>query len=347
MAFTEEQLASEEWRSVVGWEGTYEVSSLGQVRSIPRTIVTKSGVKAHLEGRYLSLKPNERGYVMVSLSRDGRGTTTQVHRIVANAFIPNVNGLQEIDHVNGVRNDNRVSNLRWSSRIDNCKNRVFDGCRQTVEPYIAPQINIDDLPGEKWRDINGYEGLYQISSLGRVKSIPRQRSRGGILRQTFSGSGYLGVCLCKNGKRRSTQVHRLVAIHFIDNPDNLPEVNHKDEDKTNNEASNLEWATREYNENYGTAHERGTRNHDYAKSSIKSAANHDYKAIGLKRRKPVMQFGLGGELIQKWSGACEIEEALGFASSAISRACNKCGQYKTGVAYGYYWEFEEDFQCAS
>lgn len=347
MQFTEEQLANEEWRPAVGWEDTYEVSSLGRVRSVPRTIVTNSGIKKNLDGRYLSLKPNNLGYVCVPLSRDERKATVKVHHLVAEAFIPNRDSLPEIDHVNGVRNDNRVSNLRWTSRKGNCKNRVFDSSRPTVKPYVAPQVDLDDLPGEEWRDIENYEGMYQISNFGRVKSLPRSRVRGRILKLGRGTNGYAIVHLCKKCVQETLSVHRLVAKAFIPNPDNLPEVNHLDECKTNNAVSNLRWVTREENENYGTKRERGARSHDYTKSSVKSAANHDYAAIGMKRRKPVLQFDLEGNLIRCWSGICEIKDTLGFCSSAISSACNRVGDYKRGISYGYRWCFEEDYGCVA
>ena len=108
---------------------------------------------------------------------------------------------------------------------------------------------------EEWRDIRGYEGRYLISSLGRVYS----NSRGRIMSITYDKYGYLQVCLCKTGERKLYRVHRLVAQSFIPNPNNLPEVNHKDENKINNCVSNLEWCTSKYNSNYGTRNIRRVR----------------------------------------------------------------------------------------
>ena len=109
---------------------------------------------------------------------------------------------------------------------------------------------------ETWKDIVGYEGVYQISTNGNIKSVPRKGTRGGLLISTKDKDGYLCVGLNKNGKRKTFKVHRLVAITFIPNIDNLPEVNHKDENKSNNCVDNLEWCTHDYNSNYGT---RGKR----------------------------------------------------------------------------------------
>ena len=110
----------------------------------------------------------------------------------------------------------------------------------------------------EWRDIEGYEGLYQVSNLGRVRSLNCRGHKGciGILTPRLDGKGYEMVALYKEGKARNTKIHRLVAQAFIPNPNNYPQVNHKDENKTNNDVKNLEWCTNEYNHNYGTRNER-------------------------------------------------------------------------------------------
>ena len=109
---------------------------------------------------------------------------------------------------------------------------------------------------EEWRDIEGYEGLYQISNKGRVKSLNyRMTRKEGILKPNDT-QGYLQIRLCKNKNHKHYYVHRLVADAFIPNSNNLPEVNHKDEDKHNNCVDNLEWCTSQYNANYGTRNVR-------------------------------------------------------------------------------------------
>ena len=116
---------------------------------------------------------------------------------------------------------------------------------------------------EIWRDINSYEGLYQVSNLGNVKrvkaiitdvaqgSIRQREFSSRVLKQSVAGCGYLSVKLSKDGKVHRFNVHKLVAQAFIPNPDNLPEINHKDENKLNNCVDNLEWCTSMYNANYG------------------------------------------------------------------------------------------------
>lgn len=103
---------------------------------------------------------------------------------------------------------------------------------------------------ERWRWVDGYEGLYMVSDHGRVLSTPKKTAHGRILKQRENWAGYMGVCLCRNGEKKSKSVHRLVAKAFVENKDNKPEVNHLNGDRADNRASNLEWATRSENERH-------------------------------------------------------------------------------------------------
>lgn len=119
---------------------------------------------------------------------------------------------------------------------------------------------------EIWKDIQGYEGMYQVSSHGRVRSLDRivvrpngngdYFAKGKIIYVVLTKWGYNEVHLHKDNKTKIYKVHRLVAQAFIENPNNLPCVNHIDENKTNNNVSNLEWCTYKYNNNYGTKKNR-------------------------------------------------------------------------------------------
>ena len=138
---------------------------------------------------------------------------------------------------------------------------------------------------EEWKSIPGYEGLYEISSYGRVKSLEISYVRKNgvmdhkpeiILKPKNNGKGYSVVCLYKNKKHKYCLIHRLVAQTFIPNPDNLPMINHKDEDKTNNSVDNLEWCTAKYNSNYKDVQKR---------RSQRMKENGIYEKISLKRRK--------------------------------------------------------------
>ena len=128
---------------------------------------------------------------------------------------------------------------------------------------------------EIWKDIQGYPN-YQVSNLGNVKSFHKGKEK--ILKPDKNEGGYLYVNLYKEGKQKRFRVHRLVATAFLDNPNNYPEVNHKNEIKTDNRVDNLEWCTPKYNANYGTRNERHAKtikgeNHPRAKAVICLSTN--------------------------------------------------------------------------
>lgn len=150
---------------------------------------------------------------------------------------------------------------------------------------------------EIWKDIEGYEGLYQVSNMGRVRSLDRidargHRWKGRMLSSKLRKDGYREVILCRDGKRKYMFVHRLVAGAFLPNPDNFPQVNHKDENKANNAVSNLEWCSALYNINYGARTKRAAKanerpiyvisgsGHRYFFRSSKKAA----ELLGIDRR---------------------------------------------------------------
>ncbi|MFB4347725.1 NUMOD4 domain-containing protein [Bacillus sp. BR_7] len=186
---------------------------------------------------------------------------------------------------------------------------------------------------EVWKDIEDYEGKYQVSSLGRVKSLDRIVRRSGnheriqygkILKLILNSViGHLQVGLYIEGKVKKCNVHKLVAETFINNPGNKPEVNHIDENKTNNTVINLEWCTRKENENHGTKKLRKTK-------------NTDYEFIRLKKSKVVIQYDISGKLIKEWKSIAGINKQLGYSKENISGCCNG----KLEKAYGYVWKFK-------
>lgn len=165
---------------------------------------------------------------------------------------------------------------------------------------------------EVWKDILGYEGHYQVSNKGRVKSLKLGKER--ILKPRRDVGGYLQVYLCKNGDKKWCLVHRLVAQAFIPNSNNLPQINHKNEDKTDNIVENLEWCSAKYNNNYGTHIQR----------------------IAEKTSKPVLQYTKDGKFIQEWKSVMDVERNLGYFQSAISACC--LGKLKS--AYKFVWKYK-------
>lgn len=132
---------------------------------------------------------------------------------------------------------------------------------------------------EIWKDIQGYEGLYMISNYGNVKSLGNNKSRKEkILNPRTNTKGYKQIALCKNNKRKYYSIHKLVALHFIPNPNNLSEINHKDENKNNNSIENLEYCDHKYNMNYGTRTERA-RNKTKGREGLKGEKNPTSKKV--------------------------------------------------------------------
>lgn len=181
---------------------------------------------------------------------------------------------------------------------------------------------------EIWKDIKGYEGLYQVSNLGKVRSLDRDiliqhpsgtvyksRKKGRVLSPSKDKDGYLQVNICRG---RHGKIHRLVAMAFVPNPNNYKCVNHKDEDKRNNRPDNLEWCTTKYNNLYGTHIVRAAKKH----------------------KKQVEVLTLGGEPIKTYESLIQAETELGIkgASTMICRCCKN----KIKNAYGYKWRYKAD-----
>lgn len=165
---------------------------------------------------------------------------------------------------------------------------------------------------EIWKDVDGYEGLYQVSNLGRVKRVATSR----VLNGMNSGSGYVQVGLYKQGVVSRKLIHRLVAQAFIPNHEHKSEINHIDEDKTNNNINNLEWSTRKENINHGTRNERV--------SKIKSI--------------PIIATNLKTGKYREFYGTSECARQLGLNHSHITNVL-KGRRRQTG---GYTFQYKEE-----
>ena len=174
-------------------------------------------------------------------------------------------------------------------------------------------MEVMNMTEEIWCPIKGFENIYEVSDQGRVKSVGYGKER--ILKPGRDGSGYLQVNLCKNGEKKMCKVHRLVAQTFTPNPDNLPQVNHKDENKENNSVQNLEWCDSKYNINYGNRNQM----------------------VSIKLSKPVLQYTKSGVFVREWKSARDVQRNLGYFNNNISNCCN--GRYK--YAYDFIWKYKD------
>lgn len=157
------------------------------------------------------------------------------------------------------------------------------------------------------KDIPGYEGLYAVTSCGKVWSYRNKK----FLKPRANRHGYLIVTLC-NDKHKTYTIHRLVAQTYIPNPENLPQINHKDENKTNNCLQNLEWCDVKYNSNYGTRNKKISNSH----------------------KIPILQYTLDGEFVREWP--CAIDIGRVAQTNIIS-----CLKGRTKTAYGFIWKYKD------
>ena len=184
------------------------------------------------------------------------------------------------------------------------------------------------LTDEVWKEIPDFP-MYMVSNKGRIKTLKKIYYCGNhkskriesehIISEVTMKDGYKRVSLSNNGLRKSFLVHRLVAKIFISNPNNLPQVNHKDEDKTNNSVDNLEWCDSKYNSNYGSRNIRASKSL-YCKG----------------KSKTIGQYTLEGKLIRIWCSATEAARKLGYNQGLIDMCCKgKRNKHKN-----YIWKYE-------
>lgn len=182
---------------------------------------------------------------------------------------------------------------------------------------------------EVWKPISGYEGFYEVSNLGRIRSLERivecsdcrkRKIKDRTLKGSSYSGGYSGVTLHKDGCTKSVNIHRIVAEAFVPNPLEKEEVNHKDENPSNNHATNLEWVSHKENINYGTRTER--------------ARETTTKLQG----KAVQQFSKDGKLVAEYESLSAAGNATGTHVPNILK-CAK-GIYKT--AGGYIWKYKNE-----
>lgn len=167
---------------------------------------------------------------------------------------------------------------------------------------------------ENWRDVPGYEGKYQVSNLGRIKSLNyRKTGKGCILKTNKNHKGYLTINLCLNGKYKCFFIHRLVWLAFVGPIPEGMQINHINEDKTDNRLENLNLMTPSQNSNWGTRNNR----------------------LSKMKNKVVEQYSFDGTHLCTWFSMKGVQDELGYSQGTISMCCNG----KRNHAYGFVWKY--------
>lgn len=221
-----------------------------------------------------------------------------------------------------------------------------------------------NIENEIWKDIPEYEGQYQVSNFGRVKSLERKGTYNRIMKPHKCKNGYLYVCLSKDNKYKTFLLHRLVALAFIpnNNPTKKTQINHKDENKENNKVENLEWVTPKENTNYGTRNERASKNISKAMKEKYKGGKHpmfgkmkseNHPMFGKhhsketkqkisenckgKNNKPIQQYTLDNVFIREWESATTASEELNIIRQNITNCCKS----KQKSAGGFIWRYKD------
>lgn len=320
----------------------------------PDYLISSGGSVKGKRGQAMSLQSGK--YVRVNLAKNGKNVTANVHRAVAIAFIPNPKNCPEVNHINSDKHDNRVENLEWVSRKENCQKRrprecgmvgrsvvqlslggvyirtwpslhvasggskstatcIGNCCRGTQETASGYRwVYLDDyvapLDNETWKDVENVKGVAAVSSEGRFRTKTGRITKGGL--DTATGYHTIG----NNGHYRA---HRIVAEAFCAKSDGCDIVNHKNGDRLDNRALNLEWTT-----------SQGNKRHALEE--------------GLIQLRRVRRFHPDGS-ITDYSSATDASKISGISLGSISQACLG----RTLTASGSRWEYldkQEEFDLS-
>lgn len=286
-------LNNEIWKNIRGYEDVYCISNLGRIKNVSLYRCRQPLLNQSIKN----------GYRFVTLAGYGKQSNKSyyVHRLVADAFIPNPENLPVVHHKDHNRLNNNLDNLIWSTHRDNIKaasdagKLVRKDCvnkpLKVIKEEFIPKYYTDDtfIPQDEiWIKIEGYKNMYIISNYGRVKSFHRN-VKGQLLKPRLhlcrKANKPLSYNLSDSKIDKSITVHRLVALYFIPNPNNLPEINHIDGNKHNNHISNLEWST--HADNIKHAVENGLTNKG-EKSFLSKLKEHE--VIEIRRLKTELNY---------------------------------------------------------
>jgi hypothetical protein len=325
----------EQWRDIEGYGGRYQVSNMGRVRAL-------FAYRGQQAPRLLNPMQANTGYRVVSLY-DGSGQKhrQQVHRLVAKAFCDGYRDGLHVNHLDENKQNNRADNLEWVTAEENAfygtaHDRIREHYRRKQWPaheQYREQMAITTQPdGEQWAPVSGYEGIYEVSTEGYVRTVAT-----GHIKHPSWRSGYQYVALKVGGRQRNILVHRLVAEAFISRTDDSQtEVTHIDGNLANNRVSNLSW--RSHRGNHCDDDVRQCMSHSHKTSQRVTAM--------VKRRtqqgtygaeKPVEQIDREGRVVGQYRSTREAAEATGLDRRRISACCHN----QRGHHGHYAWRYKE------
>lgn len=285
-------LEGEIWKEVEGFNGKYKLSNMARIKNTQSEFISNPNHK------------NQYGFMIISLFKNSYSYKYQLHRMVADYFLPNPLDKEYVMHIDGNKMNNKSSNLKWVDRYE----IGHIHCHGPISHVITNDYsNIYDNEFELWLPIKNYN-KYQISQLGNVKS----KFSGKLLSKQMNGQ-YYSVYLRNEHGTKIFMIHRLVATHFIvnNNPIENIVIDHIDENKLNNTCENLRWVT--HSENAQFYH----NNHKYEHS------------------ENILQLDKEGNLIKEWNGVSEIEIILKYKGPHIYQAIKN-----NKLAYDYLWEYK-------
>lgn len=297
---------TEIWRRVVvdGIVFDYEVSNLGRIKSLNWNGRGKEIGYGNLD--------KQDGYMRkYLLYTDENGNKKYkryyIHRLVASAFILNPKNKPLVDHKDTNRTNNRVDNLSWVTPKENLSNNKTKKNMIEVQKGKArekltdeekyPYVTEEDILVEEWKDIIGYEGIYKISNMGRIKGLGFKRNKfsrnkEGLLQPYINNHGYQTITLTdRSGKSKTHSIHQLVGKHFIDNPNNYDIIDHINTNSADNRYFNLRWVTQQENMNNDKTIEKFT--------------------------KPVIVLDKNGNVISNGLGVAETAKNIGVSDSLL------------------------------
>lgn len=315
------------WRRVVVDDIVfdYEISNLGRVKSLRWN---GRGEEVGYGNLCEKIGYMRKGLFYTDKSGNKKNKTYFVHRLVAIMFIPNPNNKPQVDHIDTNKINNRVNNLRWVTCEENMDNnktkknisKAQKGktLRKLSDKEKYPCVTEEDILSEEWKTIKGYEGIYEISNMGRVRSLGFKKDGGkrykeGLVQPNVSKHGYQTVVLIdRNSKRKKCSIHQLVAKHFIDNPNNYNIVDHINTNRIDNRYFNLRWVTHKENMNNNKTRENLS------------------KAL----KKLVIVLDRNGDIISSGLGVEETAKNIGVSKSTLTNLLKSNYPYRADVCNG-------------